>query len=42
MSWALELAERALEAAPDGDALVQVTAERSLTMRCPHRTALQR
>jgi predicted Zn-dependent protease len=29
----LELAERALEAAPAGDALVQVTAERSLTMR---------
>jgi predicted Zn-dependent protease len=29
----LELAERALEAAPPGDALVQVTAERSLTMR---------
>jgi len=33
VSWALELAERALEAAPPGDALVQVTAERSLTMR---------
>jgi predicted Zn-dependent protease len=33
VSWALDLAERALEAAPAGDALVQVTAERSLTMR---------
>jgi PmbA protein len=33
VSSALELAERALEAAPPGDALVQVTAERSLTMR---------
>jgi predicted Zn-dependent protease len=33
VSWALELAERALEAAPAGDALAQVTAERSLTMR---------
>jgi predicted Zn-dependent protease len=33
VSDALELAERALEAAPDGDALVQITAERSLTMR---------
>ncbi|MEA2430670.1 MAG: hypothetical protein QOI19_1143, partial [Thermoleophilaceae bacterium] len=33
MSWALELAERALEAAPPGDALAQVTGERSLTMR---------
>ena len=33
MSSALELAERALEAAPAGDALVQVTGERSLTMR---------
>jgi PmbA protein len=30
---AVEVAERALEAAPPGDALVQVTAERSLTMR---------
>jgi PmbA protein len=33
VSWTLELAERALEAAPDGDVLAQVTAERSLTMR---------
>jgi predicted Zn-dependent protease len=33
LSWALELAERALEAAPPGDALAQVTGERSLTMR---------
>jgi PmbA protein len=30
---AIELAQRALEAAPAGDALVQVTGERSLTMR---------
>ena len=33
MRSALALAERALEAAPAGDALVQVTAEHSLTMR---------
>jgi predicted Zn-dependent protease len=33
LSPALELAERALEAAPAGDALVQVSGERSLTMR---------
>jgi predicted Zn-dependent protease len=33
VSWTLELAERALAAAPAGDALAQVTAERSLTMR---------
>jgi predicted Zn-dependent protease len=33
VSWASELAERALEAAPAGDAIAQVTAERSLTMR---------
>src|SRR5205085_419903 len=33
LSSALELAERALGAAPPGDALVQVTGERSLTMR---------
>jgi PmbA protein len=33
LSSVLDLAERALEAAPAGDALVQVTAERSLTMR---------
>ena len=33
MSWASELAERALEAAPPGDAIAHVSAERSLTMR---------
>jgi predicted Zn-dependent protease len=33
LTSAIELAERALEAAPAGDALVQVTGERSLTMR---------
>jgi predicted Zn-dependent protease len=31
--WALEVAERALAAAPAGDALAHVAAERSLTMR---------
>jgi PmbA protein len=33
VSWALELAERALAAAPAGDAIAHVSAERSLTMR---------
>jgi predicted Zn-dependent protease len=33
VSWALEVAERALDAAPAGDALAHVAAERSLTMR---------
>jgi PmbA protein len=33
VSWALEVAERALAAAPAGDALAHVAAERSLTMR---------
>jgi predicted Zn-dependent protease len=33
MSFALDLAERALAAAPAGDALAQITHERSLTMR---------
>jgi predicted Zn-dependent protease len=33
VTWTRELAERALAAAPPGDALAQVTSERSLTMR---------